>query len=303
MDNCFVKTVPEGLVGRRVDIAVSEMNSFTRNYTQKLLGKGNITVNGKVVCKNYILKKNDVIKVNIPPPVFLDVLPEKISLDIVYEDEYLLVINKKKGMTVHPAPGNYTSTLVNALMAHCGSSLSEINGVVRPGIVHRIDKDTSGLLVVAKNDSVHIHLARQIKEHSFTREYQAIVHGILKADCGTVNAPIGRNSLDRKRMAVTNKLSRNAVTHYEVLRRLDSFTYLDLRLETGRTHQIRVHMAYIGHPLAGDMVYAPYKNKSFAFLNGQCLHAKKIGFVHPCSGSYLEFDSDLPEYFGCFLEK
>jgi 23S rRNA pseudouridine1911/1915/1917 synthase len=303
MSDFFTETIPENFIGQRIDTAVSVRNFLTRNYAQKLLEQGNITVNGKAVQKNYILKKDDVIKINIPPPMILKVVPENIPLNIVYEDEHLLVVNKNKGMTVHPAHGNYTATLVNALMAHCGNSLSEINGVIRPGIVHRIDKDTSGLLVVAKNNFAHIHLAEQIKKHTFTREYQAIVHGSVKSDSDIINLPIGRDILNRKRMSVTNKFSRSAVTHYTVIERFDEFTHLSLRLETGRTHQIRVHMKYINHPLVGDILYAPNKNKHFAFLNGQCLHAKKIGFVHPYSNSYMEFDSNLPEYFECFLEK
>ena len=237
----------------------------------------------------------------IPEPVSDEALPEDIPLDIVYEDEDLLVVNKPKGMVVHPAAGNLTGTLVNALLAHCGDSLSGINGVVRPGIVHRIDKDTSGLLIVAKNDMAHQSLAAQIKEHSFTRVYEAIVYGNFKEDEGVVNAPIGRDARDRKKMTVTEKNSRNAVTHFRVLTRYGEFTHLRLQLETGRTHQIRVHMAHLGHPVAGDPVYGP--SKVIKALEGQCLHARVIGFVHPRTGEYLEFSSDLPKYFTAFIDK
>lgn len=235
----------------------------------------------------------------IPPPVPLEVKAQQIPLDIVYEDDDLLVVNKPKGMVVHPAVGNHEGTLVNALLAHCGDSLSGINGIIRPGIVHRIDKDTSGLLIVAKNDFAHQHLAQQIKVHSFTREYEAVVHGGFSDEEGTVDAPIGRHPVERKKMAVTEKNSRNAVTHYRVLQRYQNFTHLRLRLETGRTHQIRVHMAYMGHPVAGDPVYGP--KKPVGGLSGQCLHAKLIGFMHPRNGRYLEFESPLPAYFVQFL--
>ena len=235
-------------------------------------------------------------------PVALTVEPQNIPLDIVFEDDDLLVVNKPKGMVVHPAPGNYENTLVNALMYHCKDSLSGINGVLRPGIVHRIDKNTSGLLIVAKNDFAHKGLAEQIKEHSFTREYRAVCIGHLKQDEGTVVAPIGRSTNDRKKMTVTDKNSKNAVTHYKVLKQLNGYDYLRLRLETGRTHQIRVHMAYLGHPLAGDDVYGKPRNAAEQRLCGQCLHAGLIGFVHPRSGEYVEFSSELPEYFTRFMK-
>ena len=234
----------------------------------------------------------DLVTLDIPEAQPADIFPENIPLDIVYEDEDLLVVNKPKGMVVHPAPGHYSGTLVNALMYHCGDSLSGINGVIRPGIVHRIDRDTSGLLIVAKNDTAHNVLAEQIKEHSFTREYMAVVQGVIKEN-GTVDAPIGRHRTDRKKMCVTYENSREAVTHYYIQQTYRNNTLIRLRLETGRTHQIRVHMAYIGHPVAGDEVYG---NGSPKWLCGQCLHAKKIGFVHP-NGQYMEFDSELPEYF------
>ena len=285
--------------GVRLDKFVSEQTNgeITRSAAVKLIEDGNCTVNGKQVQKNYKLKAGDNVTVEIPEAVEVDILPENIPLDIVYEDNDLLVVNKPKGMVVHPAPGHYSGTLVNALMYHCKDSLSGINGEIRPGIVHRIDKDTSGLLIVAKNDTAHKGLAEQIKEHSFTREYEAVVNGAVKED-GVVNAPIGRHKTDRKKMCVTTENSREAVTYYFVLERFTDSTHLRLRLETGRTHQIRVHMAYIGHSVAGDEVYGNGKPKS---LMGQCLHAKKIGFIHPVTGEYLEFDSELPEYFKKFL--
>lgn len=284
--------------GVRLDKFVSESaENMTRSAAVKLIEDGCCTVNGKAAVKNYKLKSGDNVKIEIPDAAEVDILPEDIPLDIVYEDNDLLVVNKPKGMVVHPAPGHYSGTLVNALMHHCKDSLSGINGEIRPGIVHRIDKDTSGLLIVAKNDTAHRGLAEQIKEHSFTREYEAVVNGSVKED-GTVNAPIGRHKIDRKKMCVTTENSREAVTHYFVLENLGDMTHLRLRLETGRTHQIRVHMAYIGHSVAGDEVYGNGKPKS---LMGQCLHAKKIGFVHPITNEYLEFDSELPDYFKKFL--
>ena len=281
--------------GDRLDKFISEQSNgdITRSGAVKLIENGSCLVNGMAEGKNYKLKAGDEVTVVIPEPEEIDILPEKIPLDIVYEDEYLLVVNKPKGMVVHPAPGHYSGTLVNALMYHCKDSLSGINGEIRPGIVHRIDKDTSGLLIVAKNDIAHNGLAEQIKEHSFTREYEAVVNGSVKED-GTVDAPIGRHKTDRKKMCVTPENSRNATTHYYVIRNYGNYTHLRLRLETGRTHQIRVHMAYIGHSVVGDEVYGNGKPK---WLMGQCLHARKIGFIHPVSGEYLEFDSPLPEYF------
>lgn len=284
--------------GERLDKFISEAaDGLTRSAAVKLIEDGCCTVNGKSVAKNYKLKSGDNVIIEIPDAAEVDILPENIPLDIVYEDNDLLVVNKPKGMVVHPAPGHYSGTLVNALMYHCKDSLSGINGEIRPGIVHRIDKDTSGLLIVAKNDTAHRGLAEQIKEHSFTREYEAVVNGSVKED-GTVNAPIGRHKIDRKKMCVTTENSREAVTHYFVLENFGDMTHLRLRLETGRTHQIRVHMAYIGHSVAGDEVYGNGKPKS---LMGQCLHAKKIGFVHPITNEYLEFDSELPDYFKKFL--
>ncbi len=284
----------------RVDVFVADMGDITRSRAAKLLDDGCVTVNGKVAAKNLKLQLGDEVILNMPDPVNYDVTPEEIALDIIYEDNDLLVVNKPKGMVVHPAAGNYDGTLVNALMHYCGKSLSGINGVMRPGIVHRIDKNTSGLLMVAKNDAAHNGLAAQIKEHSFTREYEAVIYGNLKNDSGTIDAPIGRHPVKRKQMAVTDKGSKHAVTHYTVIERFGDFTHVRLRLETGRTHQIRVHMAYIGHPVAGDDVYGP--KKVITSLLGQCLHAKKVGFIHPITNEYMEFDSDLPDYFVKFLK-
>ena len=286
--------------GERVDKYLSVIfPDSSRAALQKAVEAGNALINGKPVAKNYRLRAGDRLSFSPLAVRPLDVTPENIPLDIAYEDNDLLVVNKPKGMVVHPAPGNYDGTLVNALLYHCPDSLSGINGVLRPGIVHRIDKDTSGLLIVAKNDFAHRALASQIAEHSFKREYRAIVTGHLKEDSGTVIAPIGRNPNDRKKMAVTDKNSKNAVTHYETIEKYVGYSYLKLRLETGRTHQIRVHMSYLGHPLAGDTVYGrPPKNE--LSLGGQCLHAGLIGFVHPRTNEYMEFQSPLPDYFTKF---
>ncbi len=304
-EDIFNLTVSEDQVGSRIDITVSDLvPDLTRSGAQKLLSEGLVTVNEEPVGKNYKLRVEDEVIVHVPAPKPLVAEAQNIPVDIVYEDDDLLVVNKPKGMVVHPAPGNPDGTLVNALLYHCEGSLSGINGVIRPGIVHRIDKDTSGLLIVAKNDFAHVALAEQIKEHSFTREYRAVVHGNLKDDEGTIHAPIGRSPKDRKKMAVTDKNSKDAITHYQVLERYPGYTYVKCRLETGRTHQIRVHMAYIGHPVAGDPVYGP-KN-TLKGLDGQCLHAGLIGFVHPRTGEYLEFEAPLPEYFIstiCALQK
>ena len=295
-------TVSEENSGVRLDkYLVEALEGFTRSAVQKLIDGGGAEVNGLALSKNYKLRCGDKITVTVPDAKPLEVLPENIPLDIVYEDSDLLVVNKPKGMVVHPASGNYEGTLVNALMYHCKGSLSGINGVIRPGIVHRIDKNTSGLLIVAKNDLAHLGLASQIKDHSFTRAYEAVVYGNVKEESGTVNEPIGRSVKDRKKMAVTLKNSKAATTHYKVIKRYDGFTHIRCELETGRTHQIRVHMAYIGHPVAGDEVYGP--KKVIKGLNGQCLHAKQIGFVHPRSGKYMEFESELPPYFTSFLNK
>jgi 23S rRNA pseudouridine1911/1915/1917 synthase len=286
----------------RIDKFLADnIEEITRSVAAQLIEKGNVKVNDKHINKNYKLKTSDIIEITIPDPVEYEAKAENIELDIVYEDDDLIVVNKPKGMVVHPAAGNYSGTLVNALLYHCKDNLSGINGVLRPGIVHRIDKNTSGLLIVAKNDKSHKHLAEQIKEHSFTREYEAVVVGNLKDDKGTVNAPIGRHHTERKKMTVTERNSKNAVTHYEVIARYKGYTHIKCNLETGRTHQIRVHMAYLGHPVAGDDVYGLKKEK--LNFTGQCLHAKKIGFIHPSTNEYLEFNSSLPEYFNTFLNK
>ena len=285
----------------RIDVITAENADITRSYGAKLIADGMVFINGKTANKNAKPKAGDTILIKIPDPVSCEALPENIPLDIVYEDGDLLVVNKPKGMVVHPAAGNEKGTLVNALLFHCGGSLSGIGGVMRPGIVHRIDKDTSGLLIVAKNDTAHNFLAQQIKEHSFTREYEAVVYGSVKNNKGTINAPIDRHPVKRKQMAVTAVGGRDATTHYEVLNRSEKFTYLRLRLETGRTHQIRVHMSYIGYPLAGDEVYGP--KKVIKELGGQCLHARKIGFIHPTTKEYMEFTSCLPDYFKAFLDR
>ncbi|MBQ6540435.1 MAG: RluA family pseudouridine synthase [Oscillospiraceae bacterium] len=277
------------------------MEGMTRNAVQKIIESGGVTLNGKTVKKNHRTAAGEVYEVEVPEPKEVDIIPENIPLDIAYEDDDLIVVNKARGMVVHPAPGHYTGTLVNALMYHCGSSLSGINGELRPGIVHRIDKDTSGLIVVAKNDYAHLSLAAQLKDHSMSRIYEAVVWGRFKADVGTVNAPIGRHHIDRKRMAVTDRNSREAVTHYKVLGRYRDYTHIQCRLETGRTHQIRVHMAYIGHPCLGDPVYGrqcPEKG-----LTGQCLHARQIWFVHPRIGMIMTINTELPDYFKDVLSR
>ncbi|MBO4693958.1 MAG: RluA family pseudouridine synthase [Clostridia bacterium] len=284
----------------RLDVFVAFSSKISRSRAAALIKNGDVSVNGNKVAKSVKLSKGDVVSVYIPAAEPYRVKPQNIPLDIIYEDEDLLVVNKPKGMVVHPAAGNYENTLVNAVLYHCGDSLSGIGGVLRPGILHRIDKDTSGLLLVAKNDDAHNSLASQIKKHSLTREYEAVVYGNIKSDSGKIDAPIGRHPIKRKQMAVTNKNSKNAVTYYTVLERFGDFTHIRCRLETGRTHQIRVHMSYIGHPLAGDGVYGP--KKVIKSLSGQCLHAKRIGFIHPNTGEYLEFDSELPDYFVNFLE-
>ena len=273
----------------------------TRSYLQKLIKDGEVTVNGKNVKTGYQLSKGDEVSVNIPEPKELDVEPQKMNLDIVYEDDDVILVNKPKGMVVHPAPGHTTDTLVNGLLYHCKDNLSGINGVARPGIVHRIDRDTTGILIVCKNDMSHNSIAAQLKEHSINRRYRALVHGNLKDDTGTVEGPIGRHPIDRKKMAINEKNGKPAVTHYTVLERFGNYTLIECKLETGRTHQIRVHMTSIGHPLVGDEVYGPAKCPFK--LQGQCLHAMILGFVHPRTGEYMEFSADLPEYFEDLLRK
>lgn len=294
------KTVFDGEELLRLDVFVSSVAEVSRSRAATLIEEKNVIVNDKAVSKNYKLHMGDMVEITVPEPLEYVAKPEDIPLDIIYEDEDLLVVNKPKGMVVHPAAGNFEGTLVNALMFHCKDSLSGINGVMRPGIVHRIDKNTSGLLMVAKNDFAHNFLAEQIKEHSFTREYEAIVYGNVKMQEGTIDAPIARHPQKRKQMAVVSG-GRRAVTHYKVIDRLNGFTHLRLKLETGRTHQIRVHMAYLGFPVAGDEVYGP--KKVITSLGGQCLHAKKIGFIHPKTQEYMEFESDLPDYFKAFLKR
>ena len=286
--------------GLRCDAVAARQCEITRSSVQQLIASGNVTVNGKTAAKSCRISSGDVICVNIPDAREVDITPQNIPIEIVYEDDYLLIVNKPKGMVVHPAAGNPDGTLVNALMYHCEGRLSGINGELRPGIVHRIDKDTSGLLVVAKDNDTHVALTQQFSVHSITRMYHAIVYGGFKDDEGFVEAPIGRHPIDRKRMAITEKNSKYAYTSYEVLERYNGFTHVALRLKTGRTHQIRVHMANIGHPVAGDSVYGP--KKCITQLNGQCLHAKTLGFIHPATNEYVEFDSELPDYFTDFTK-
>lgn len=300
MSEQVILTVSADDAGSRIDKYISDnIGELTRSAVQGLMEKGMVTSGGRAVSKNMKLKGGEEIAVEIPEPEPMDAVAEDIPLDIVYEDNDLLVVNKPKGMVVHPAHGNYTGTLVNALLYHCGDSLSGINGVIRPGIVHRIDKNTSGLLIVAKNDASHLKLAEQIKAHSFTREYEAVACGYFKDTEGTIDAPIGRHRTDRKKMCVTSENSRNAVTHYSLIKQYGGYAHVRLRLETGRTHQIRVHLSYIGHSVLGDEVYG----KAYKGLDGQCLHARKIGFIHPSTGEYMEFQSELPEYFTAVLRR
>ncbi|OPJ56893.1 RluA family pseudouridine synthase [Alkalithermobacter paradoxus] len=281
--------------GLRLDVFLSnELGEMSRSYIQRLIKDKLVNVNEKIEKSSYLVKEDDNIKINIPEPKLLKIEPENIHVDIVYEDDDVIVVNKPQGMVVHPAPGNYSGTLVNALLYICKDKLSSINGVIRPGIVHRIDKDTSGLLMIAKNNVAHNFLASQLKEHSITRKYEMICYGVLKEDKITVNAPIGRNPVDRLKMAVVNG-GKEAITHFKVIERFEKYTHVEATLETGRTHQIRVHMSYIKHPLLGDPVYGP-KNTKFN-LNGQMLHARTLGFIHPTTKEYMEFTSDLPDYF------
>jgi 23S rRNA pseudouridine1911/1915/1917 synthase len=286
--------------GQRLDVALAEKTEKSRSYLQNLIQAQRVLVNGQVKKANYKVQEGDRVEINFPEPQVLDVLPEDIDLEIIYEDKDLLVVNKPQGMVVHPAPGSWHGTLVNALLYHC-RNLSGINGVIRPGIVHRIDKDTSGLLVVAKNDEAHHKLAEQLKEHSAGRSYRAVVHGVLSEPSGTINAPIGRDPKDRKKMAVVFQNSKEAVTHYYVQNRYYQFTEIRAVLETGRTHQIRVHMAYLKHPVLGDPLYGPKKNP-FG-LQGQVLHAESLSFVHPTTGGKMEFTVDPPPTFREVLNK
>lgn len=289
--------------GLRIDRYLSDnLQELSRSYLQKLLKDGGIRVNGKAVKSNYKVCDGDLIVLEIPEAVEPDIEAESMNLEILYEDADILLVNKPKGMVVHPAAGHYTGTLVNGLMAHCKGQLSGINGVMRPGIVHRIDMDTTGVLIVCKNDRAHSAIAEQLKVHSIMRKYYAIVHGTIKDEEGCIHAPIGRHPADRKKMSINEKNGKDAVTHYRVLRRFRRFTYVECQLETGRTHQIRVHMASIGHPLLGDTVYGPSKCP-FSGLQGQTLHAGVLGIVHPVSGEYMEFHAPLPEYFDILLKK
>ena len=289
--------------GERIDRYLAEnLEDRSRSYLQKLIKDGKVKVNGKPVKANYRLVFDDRVEVFMPEVKEPDIEPENIPLDILYEDKDVLLVNKPKQMVVHPAPGHYSGTLVNAIMYHCGSELSGINGVMRPGIVHRIDMDTTGSLIICKNDASHQSLSEQLKEHSINRIYEAIVHGNIKEEEGSINAPIGRHPTDRKKMSFHSKIGREAITHYKVLERFGNYTHIQCKLETGRTHQIRVHMASIGHPLVGDSVYGPAKCP-FPNLQGQTLHAKTLGFIHPATKEYLEVNAPLPDYFTSLIKK
>lgn len=294
-------TVTEEEQGERLDKYLAGLlPEVSRSFIQKLLKQEEVTVNEKTVKANYQIRENDKVIIHVPEAVEPEIVPEDIPLDILYEDEDVLVVNKPKNMVVHPAPGHYSGTLVNAVMYHCKDNLSGINGVLRPGIVHRIDKDTTGSLIICKNDVAHNSLAEQLKIHSITRKYRAIVHGVIKEEEGVVNAPIGRHPNDRLKMAVNYKNGKEAITHYKVIERFEKYTYVECVLETGRTHQIRVHMASIGHPLVGDSVYGP--SKCPFKLEGQTLHAQILGFAHPRTGEYIEVSAPLPEYFENLLK-
>ena len=299
-DNVVIVTAEES--GERVDALLARhLEGFSRSAAQRLLESGAVLLGDRAVKKNYSVNSGDSFFVTLPEIAEIELVPQEIPLDIVYEDEDVVVVNKPRGLVVHPAPGHPDGTLVNALLYHCGDTLSGIGGEKRPGIVHRIDKDTSGLIIAAKNDAAHLALSSQLSDHSLCREYEAVVRGRLREDSGTVDAPIGRHPTDRKRMAVTQKASRNAVTHWEVIARYAGYTHIRCRLETGRTHQIRVHMAYIGHPLLGDFTYgAPSPDKG---LEGQCLHARRLRFRHPTSGELVELETPLPEYFTEVLKR
>lgn len=297
---CFVAA--EENEDERVDKLLSMlMDSLSRSYIQRLLSEGKVTVNGERVKASYRVAVQDYVQVNLPPAIIPDIAAQDIPLDILYEDEDVIIVNKPKGMVVHPAPGHYSGTLVNALLFHCKGNLSGINGVLRPGIVHRIDRDTTGSVIACKNDRAHNSIAAQLKAHSIVRRYHAIVHGAIKQEEGTIHTLIGRHPQERKKMAVRSDGGKDAVTHYRVLGHMNGFTYVECRLETGRTHQIRVHMAHTGHPLLGDTVYGP-KGNPFS-LEGQTLHAKILGFMHPSTGKYIETDAPLPDYFQKLLNK
>lgn len=289
--------------GIRIDKVIAEhQQDLTRSYIQKIIKDGNVSVNGKIVKSNYKVEEQDEVTLLIPAPVELDILPEKMDLDIIYEDDDIIVLNKAKGVVVHPAAGHYSGTLVNGLLYHCKDQLSGINGIMRPGIVHRIDMNTTGVIVVCKNDKAHNCIAEQLKVHSITRKYNALVYHCFKQESGTVDAPIGRHPVDRKKMAINERNGKKAVTHYKVLENLQGkYAHIECQLETGRTHQIRVHMASIQHPLLGDDVYGP--SKSNFKLQGQALHARVLGFIHPTTGKYMEFEAPLPEYFQELLKK
>ena len=295
-------TVEAELAGERIDVLLARLlPDLTRSGAQKLLEDGRVTKDGQAVRKNYKTAPEDTFEVDLPPVQEIDLQPENIPLDVAYEDDDLIVVNKPKGLVVHPAPGHWSGTLVNALLYHCRGSLSGINGELRPGIVHRIDKDTSGLLIAAKNDFAHQALAVQLQDHTLRRTYEAIACGNFRDDCGTIDAPIGRHPTDRKRMAVTDHNSRPAVTHYTVLARFPGYTHLQLQLETGRTHQIRVHLAYLGHPILGDAVYGHKKPE--LGQDTQCLHARALTFLHPRTGQEVTVRCDLPDYFEAVLQK
>ena len=300
--HCFTADIEHE--DQRIDRYLTEMlPEQSRSFFQKLIRDGFVIVNHIIVKVNYRLKTGDVIEIDIPDAVPTEIVPENIPLDILYEDDDLLIVNKPKGMVVHPAVGHSTGTLVNAIMYHCQGNLSGINGEIRPGIVHRIDKDTTGSLIICKNDEAHRNIAEQIKEHSVTRRYVGVVAGTFSEESGTVEGAIGRHPNDRKRMTINEKNGKPAITHYKVLQRFAKYTYMEFQLETGRTHQIRVHMASIGHPLLGDELYGNPKNLAMKGLQGQTLHAMIIGFVHPTTHEYMEFEAPLPEYFQNLLNK
>ena len=298
-------TVEESQSGMRLDKFLTEIYpDQTRSFLQKLVKSGEIKVNGKPVIKaGFVVEGGDQVSASIPTPQAVEIDAENIPLDILYEDADVLIVNKPKGMVVHPSAGHYSGTLVNAIMYHCADSLSGINGEIRPGIVHRIDMDTTGALIICKNDAAHVDIAEQIKEHTVTRRYRGIVCGVVKEDEGTIEGAIGRHPTQRKKMAINEKNGKPAITHYKVLQRFAKYTYMEFRLETGRTHQIRVHMASIGHPLLGDELYGNPKNLAMKGLQGQTLHAMVIGFVHPTTHEYMEFEAPLPEYFQNLLQK